>query len=87
MQEFKNKLFFVLVLDKKIPVQITLLGYLIPPKGRISRKIKFSSTEVIESLIVRTDVSFGSRCLSQLNLKLPNLTGISQLKKFFISEN
>ncbi|XP_073964093.1 uncharacterized protein isoform X1 [Choristoneura fumiferana] len=41
--------------DKKIPVQITLLGYLIPPKGRISRKIKFSSTEVIESLIVRTD--------------------------------
>ncbi|KAI8427232.1 hypothetical protein MSG28_014830 [Choristoneura fumiferana] len=41
--------------NKKIPVQITLLGYLIPPKGRISRKIKFSSTEVIESLIVRTD--------------------------------
>ncbi|XP_073954135.1 uncharacterized protein [Choristoneura fumiferana] len=40
--------------DKKIPLQMTLFGYLVPPKGRLSRKIKFSSSEAIQGLIVQT---------------------------------
>ncbi|XP_047988270.1 uncharacterized protein LOC125234283 isoform X1 [Leguminivora glycinivorella] len=41
--------------DKKIPVQIYLLGFLIPPKGRKSRKVKFSTTESIQGLLVQID--------------------------------
>ncbi|KAL4719426.1 hypothetical protein ACJJTC_007179 [Scirpophaga incertulas] len=40
--------------DKKLPTQISLLAYLIPPKGRLSRKIKFSASEATEGLIVQT---------------------------------
>ncbi|XP_048000216.1 uncharacterized protein LOC125237244 [Leguminivora glycinivorella] len=40
---------------KIIPVQIYLLYFLIPPKGRKSRKVKFSTIESIQGLLVQID--------------------------------
>ncbi|KAL4713684.1 hypothetical protein ACJJTC_004215 [Scirpophaga incertulas] len=38
--------------DKKIPGQITVMTQILPPKGRINKKIKFSTQEALDSIFV-----------------------------------
>ncbi|KAL4718864.1 hypothetical protein ACJJTC_011323 [Scirpophaga incertulas] len=38
--------------DAKLPTQIEILARLIPPRGRLSKKVKFSTQEAIESIFI-----------------------------------
>lgn len=48
-----NSLFFS---EHKLPAQISLICKLVPPKGRLNKRQKFSTTECIQSLIVNVKV-------------------------------
>lgn len=41
----------------KLPAQIEILGRLVPPRGRLSKKVKFTTQEAIESIFILAKVS------------------------------
>ncbi|KAJ8728806.1 hypothetical protein PYW07_006502 [Mythimna separata] len=41
--------------DEKIPTELTLMAHLVPPKGRSSKKKKFSVRECLDSIVVIVD--------------------------------